>query len=187
MSFRQKIFISYLVVFLIFTTLLYPVVTSLIKEIQERNLRNRTEELINNIKSAPNFRNLVERLKQREKFLFFRVSLLTQKDGYLYDSHRQIGGFENERLLTHPEVEEALEKGTGYDVRFSPLFGQEMAYMAVRFDYEGKEFVMRTAFPYGQLASLTHDLTLTFLLLGIGILLLFSFLAWFIIHFLPAQ
>lgn len=35
-----------------------------------------------------------------------------------------------------------------------------------------------------EIATLTHDLTLTFLLLGILVLLLFSFLAWFIIHIL---
>lgn len=184
MSFRKKIFLSYLAVFLIFTTLLYPVVTNLIEHIQERNLRVRTEELIANVENAPNYRNLIERLKQREKFLFFRVSLLEPKEGYLYDSHRQIAGFENERDSLNPEVKEAFEKGKGYDVRFSPLFGQEMAYMAVRFAYQGTDFVLRTAFPYGQISSLTHDLALTFLLLGVGILSLFSFLAWFIIHYL---
>ena len=184
MSFRKKIFISYLIVFLIFTTLLYPVVTRLIEHIQERNLCKRTEDLIANIENAPNYRNLIERLKQREKFIFFRVSLLTLKEGNLYDSHRQIAGFENEQLLYQPEVSEALEKGSGYNVRYSPLFGQDMAYMAVRFNYHGIDYVMRTGFPYGQITSLTHDLALTFLLLGVGILLLFSLLAWFIIHFL---
>jgi len=168
---------------------MYPIVTRLIEVIQERNLRNRTVELIRSLETAPSFENLIERMKQREKFLFFRVSLLEPSEGYLYDSHRQIGGFENERLVTHNEVKKALKKGTGYDVHFSPLFGQEMAYMAVRFEYQGKEYVMRTAFPYGQISTMTHDLTLTFLLLGIGVLLLFSFLAWFIIHILtrPVQ
>lgn len=168
---------------------MYPVVTRLIEVIQERNLRNRTVGLIQSLESAPNLENLIERLKQREKFLFFRVSLLNPAEGYLYDSHRQIGGFENERLTSQAEVKQALETGTGYSVHFSPLFGQEMAYMAVRFEYRGKEYVMRTAFPYGQISTMTHDLTLTFLLLGIGILLLFSFLAWFIIHILtrPVQ
>lgn len=185
MSFRRKIFISYLIVFLIFTTLLYPVVTSLIEGIQEWNLKSRAKELIANLKTAPNFQNLLERLKQREKFLFFRVSLISPKlETYLYDSHRQIASFDSEKLLTQPEVKQAFEKGSGYDVRFSPLFGQEMAYMAVKFEYNGGDYVLRAAFPYGQIAALTNDLTLTFLLLGIGVLLLFSFLAWFIIHVL---
>ncbi|MCH9626858.1 MAG: Adaptive-response sensory-kinase SasA [Chlamydiales bacterium] len=189
MRFRQKILISFLIIFLIFTVFMYPVVTRLIGVIQERNLRNRTIELIQSLESAPTFKNLIERLSQREKFLFFRVSLLDPYEGYLYDSHRETGGFDNERLLTHHEVKDALVMGSGYDVRFSPLFGQEMAYMAVSFQFRDKEYVMRTAFPYGQISTMTHDLTLTFLILGIGVLLLFSFLAWFIIHILtrPVQ
>lgn len=168
---------------------MYPIVTRLIEVIQEQNLRSRTVELIHSLESASNLEDLVDRLKQREKFLFFRVSLLDTTGNYLYDTQRQIGGFEDERLLTHSEVQEALKKGTGYDVRFSPLFGQEMAYMGVRFVFQDKEYVLRTAFPYGQIAELTRDLTLTFLLLGIGVLLLFSLLSWFIIHLLtrPVQ
>jgi len=184
MSFRQKIFISYLVVFLIFTTLLYPIVTHLIQRIQERNLRRSTKGLIASIKTSPDLDHLIETLKRREKLLFFRVSLLNQKEGYLYDSHKQINNFESERALKQPEVEEAFIQSHGYAIRFSSLFGQEMAYMAVRFHFQGQDYVLRTAFPYGQIASLTHDLALTFLLLGIATLLLFSFLAWFIIHFL---
>jgi two-component system, OmpR family, phosphate regulon sensor histidine kinase PhoR len=184
MSFRQKIFISYLTVFLIFTALLYPIVTSLIEQIQKRNLRRTTVDLISHIVSAPNFSHLIERLKQREKFSFFRVSLISPKEGYLYDSHQQIAGFDNESFLKQPEVEEALSKGSGYEIRFSPLFGQEMAYMAVRFKYQGRDLILRTSFPYGGISSLTRDLALTFLFLGIATLLLFSFLAWLIIHFL---
>ena len=56
--------------------------------------------------------------------------------------------------------------------------------MAVRFEYQDEEYVLRTAFPYGQLSKLTHDLSLTILFFGIGMLLLFSLLAWLIIHFL---
>jgi two-component system, OmpR family, phosphate regulon sensor histidine kinase PhoR len=182
MSFRRKIFISYLVVFLIFTILLYPVVISFIKRIQKDNLHKRTEELVAQIVSAPHLSNLLERLKQKEKFLFFRVSLLQPKEGSLYDSHRQIE--EPNKNLMMPEVERALQKGQGYDVRFSPFFGQDMAYMAVLFHYQGKDYVLRTAFPYGQIDALTYDLAFMFLLLGVSILLLFSALAWLIIHFL---
>ncbi|MFC2049423.1 ATP-binding protein [Chlamydiota bacterium] len=47
-----------------------------------------------------------------------------------------------------------------------------------------KDYILRSDLPYEQIATLTHDLALTFLLLGIAILLLFSSLAWLIIHFL---
>ncbi len=184
MSFRQKIFISYLAVFLIFTTLLYPVVTWFVEHIQEKNLRKTTEEIIASVEEASSLENLIEKLKQREKFIFFRLSLLSQTEGYLYDSHREISGFESERVLDEPEVDKALTNGLGYIIRYSPLFAQEMAYMAVSFNFKDKDYVLRTAYPYGEIASLTHDLALAFLLLGIVLMLLFSFFAWLIIHYL---
>lgn len=184
MSFRRKIFISYLVIFLIFTTLLYPVVTGLIKRIQKDNLFNQTRDLIEKVKSAPTLSNLIERLEQKDQYLFFRVSLIDPQNGYLYDSHKQVASLDNETGLNRPEVKEAFHQGTGYMVRYSPLFGQDMAFTAIAFDYQGKDYVLRAAFPYGRIAQLTHDLTLTFLFLEIFILLLFSFLAWFIIHYL---
>jgi two-component system, OmpR family, phosphate regulon sensor histidine kinase PhoR len=191
LSFRQKILISYLTIFFVFTTLLYPIVTVVIKKIQEKNLQTRTLELVTNIQNAPNFSNLIERLRQKEKFLFFRVSLLDPKKGNLFDSHRSIGGgkFDEENHLEQPEVEQAMMSGKGYSVRFSPLFGQEMAYLAITFHYQGETFIMRTAFPYGQISTLTDDFTITFLLLIIGILLLFGLFTWSIIHYLvrPVQ
>jgi signal transduction histidine kinase len=184
MTFRKKIFISYLAVFLIFTFILYIIIPNLISHIQKNNLLKSTKNLISELKTAPDLAHLIGRLKTKEHFLFFRVSLLSKQDGFLYDSYKQLGGAENENFLSQPEVDEADAKGTGFAIRHSPLFNQEMAYMAVRFNFHGKKYVLRTTYPYGQIASLTHDLTLTFLLFGILILLLFSSLAWFIIHYL---
>ncbi len=92
MSFRQKIFISYLAIFLIVATLLYPIVAFVIGEIQENNLSLRTQELIEGIETSPNFRTLIERLKQKEKYLFFRVTLLDATGTLQYDSHRPSQG-----------------------------------------------------------------------------------------------
>lgn len=184
MNFRQKILISYILVFLLFVLLLYPTVSNLILQTEKRSLRKSTETLIADIKSASSTKALLEKLKQQEQYLFFRVSLLTRNGGYLYDSHADISRFNEESVVKQPEVEEAFLKGVGYVVRYSPLFDQEMAYMAVRFHFHGQDFILRTAYPYGQIASLTHELVLTFLGLGVVSLLLFSLLAWFIIHIL---
>ena len=184
MSFRKKIVYSYLIIFLVFTTFLYPVVTRLIEKIQERNLLHRTQDLITQIEHAPDFSTLIHGLKQAEKHLFFRVSLLDPRKGTLYDSAVERGDLDEKTQLTQPEVVRALKTGSGSDVRFSPVFNQEIAYMAVRFSYQGQEYVLRSSFPYGQIATLTHDLGLTFLLLGVALLLLFSLLAWLITHYL---
>ncbi|NGX60897.1 MAG: Sensor histidine kinase ResE [Chlamydiae bacterium] len=188
MSFRKKILFSYILIFLLFTILLYPIVTTLIGNIQERNLRHQAKELIIYITSAPTFENLIDRLQYKERYIFFRVSLIDAKDGFIYDSHGDVASLEG-KLLYRYEIDKAFTKGDGYEVRYSPLFGQEMAYMAVHFTYAGRELVLRTAFPFGQLQDLNHDLNLTFLILGIAILLLFSLLSWFILHYLtrPVQ
>lgn len=184
MSFRRKILISYLVVFLVFTVLLYPIVTRMIDEIQERHLRSRVEEIINEVTLSQNLNQLIELLRNKRSLLFFRLTLLDSKGDPLYESHlskEQLGPTRPEK---RPEVISALSNGVGSDVRYATHFKQEMAYMAVRFDFQGQTYVLRAVFPYGQIESLRHDLTLTFSLLGISMLLLFSFLAWFIIHVL---
>jgi len=184
MSFRQKVFISFLAIFLIFTLLLYPIVRKLIERTQESNLRRRTEELIKDVKAAPNLSAIIEGLKEKKALIFFRVTLLDPVEGALYDTHEEAGIPGSETLFERSEVEEALKEGSGFDVRFSPIFGQKLAYMAVKFHFSGKEYVLRTAFPYGRITTLTRDLSIAFLFVGIAVLLLFSLLSWFIIHVL---
>lgn len=187
MGFRQKILLSFFIIFLIFALFMYPVMVKLIGMIQEKNLHTRTIELIQNLEAAPDFSSLIGQLKKREKFLFFRVTLLDANGSYIYDTHQQAQEIQTSSNAN--EVNQALEEGEGYDVRYSPKFGQEMAYMAARFTFQGKNYVLRMAFPYGWMRSLSHELSLTFLLLGIGMLFLFSLLAWFIFHILtrPVQ
>lgn len=158
------------------------------ERIQASSLEHRVEKVIRTIKNAPSIDQVVDKLRQTENLLFFRLSLFEPQKGFLYDSHQQIEGseFEEGHRLSHPEIEEALAKGEGYRVRYSPLFEQEMAYVAVPFMFQGKELVLRAAFPYGQIIDLTHELTIAFLVIGILMLSLFSFLVWFIIHYFTA-
>ena len=185
LSFRQKIFLSYFIVFLLFTSLLYPSLTYLLHIVQEQNLTRQTKQLIKEISSSPNLVALISALHEKQKVLFFRVTLLDSEQKSLFDSHEKA----HENQEESPEVLEALQKGKGYVVRYSPLFDQDMAYVALPFSFQNKNYVLRAAFPYGQIRHLTEDFTLAFLLLGTTILLLFSLLAWLIIHFLtrPVQ
>ena len=77
-----------------------------------------------------------------------------------------------------------MTKGSGYTIRFSPLFGQEMAYMAVRFNYQGGDYVLPYSFSLWTNFLSYSRFSINFPSLGVVLLLLFSFLAWFIIHFL---
>lgn len=184
-SFRQKIFISYVVVFMIFIALMIPFASSAVKKIANKAMQDRATELIAKIQSAPNNDALIRRLKEQKALIFFRVSVISNERKVLYDSHtkRLLGPrFSQEYVVDHPEVMEAFKKGTGYNEDFSELLNQKFAYYAKAFDFHGKTYVIRTAFPYKYVVELTHDFEIGIIAVATVILLLFSLMTWFIIH-----
>jgi two-component system, OmpR family, phosphate regulon sensor histidine kinase PhoR len=189
LSFRQKIILNYALVFLLFITLLFPFSAYLVRIIVAKTLADRTSELVSRIQNAPDNDALVSYLKDQKALLFFRVSIITDEYKILYDSHtkRLLGpSFSQEYVVNHPEVIEAFNKGTGSHEDYSELLDQRFVYLAQTFDFHGKTYVMRTAFPYSHIAELTRDFQFGFLGLSIVVLLLFSTMTWFIIHRLVA-
>ncbi|MEZ5315276.1 MAG: ATP-binding protein [Chlamydiales bacterium] len=184
MGFRQKILLSFLIIFLIFAICIYPIVHGLIGWIQEKNFKNRTLQLVQNLRLAPNLDSLIQQVEELEKFLFFRISLFDPRVGYIYDSHEATAGFSHEQLITQSGLDKVIKKKINYEVHFSPLFRQEIAYVAVQFNYQDKDYILQTAFPYEEIFRMIHDLTLTIFILGIVVLLSFSILSWFMIHLL---
>ena len=65
-SFRQKIFVSYLTVFLIFIVLMFPLCLAGCKKLFFNPWMTRATEIIANIKDAPNNDALVRRLKDQK-------------------------------------------------------------------------------------------------------------------------
>ena len=186
-SFRQKIFISYIVAFLIFLALLFPFAVETVKSIVQKSMEDRAIELIEKIQTAPNNDALIRMLKDQKPVIFFRVSIITDERKVLYDSHikRVLGPrFSQEYVVDHPEVLEAFEKGIGYHEDYSELLGQKFAYMAKAFDFHGKTYVLRIAFPYKYVVELTHDFQMGFLGLSAIVLFLFAVMTWFIINHL---
>lgn len=186
LSFRQKIFLSYLVIFLLFVVFLYPIVTTLVDKIHERYLKRQVTSLVQEVTQANTLDELLKNLKEKQNFLFFRVTLIDPHKGYIYDSHLKIDDPQHENGDRHalPELDQALKTEGGYSVRYSSLFAQQMAYVAIAFDFHHEEYVLRASFPNEQILLLTHDLTFTFLFFTIVLLLLFGLLAWFTIHYL---
>jgi two-component system, OmpR family, phosphate regulon sensor histidine kinase PhoR len=186
-SFRQKILITYLIVFLLFLGLLFPLTKKAVEEIVRYQLEYRAYEMINNVNSSPNTATMIHRLRQLEPTLFSRITVLNAKGGVLYDSHTEklLGNqFIKGYPTTHPEVVEALEKGTGYSEGYSSILGQEFVYVAIRFNFHGSYLVMRTAFPYEHVIDLIRDFQWGFLVFGTVILVLFGFLTWLSVHYL---
>lgn len=188
-SFRQKIFISYIIVFLVFIALIFPFATYTVRKIATKAMEDRAKELIAKIESAPNDDALIRRLKEQKPQVFFRVSVINNDSKIIYDSHtkRLLGPrFSQEYVVDHPEVIQAFKNGIGYNEDYSELLEQKFSFFAKAFDFHGKTYVMRTAFPYKYVAELTHDCEIGFLGLATIILLLFSVLTWFVINHLTS-
>lgn len=186
-SFRQKIFITYLVVFLIFIGLIFPFASHTVKKIVTKAMQERATELIIKVRSAKDDEELVERVKIEKSQIFFRVSVISDESKILYDSHtRRLFGeeFDQDYVIDHPEVRQAFERGMGYHEEYSKLLEQKFAYIAIAFDFHGKNYVLRTAFPYQYVVEMTRDFEMGFLSLSVAVLLLFSIMTWFIINHL---
>lgn len=188
-TFRQKILVAYLIVFLLFLAGMYPFATRTVQKIATKAMYDRSQELIEKIQEAPNDEALIRRLKEQKALVFFRISVITNERKVLYDSHtKRILGpkFSQEYVVEHPEVLDAFKVGRGYNEDYSQLLGQKFAYLAIAFDFHGKTYVLRTAFPYKYVVELTHDFETGVLALAAAILLLFSLMTWFIINHLTS-
>ncbi|MBA3722011.1 MAG: PAS domain-containing protein [Parachlamydiaceae bacterium] len=186
-SFRQKIFIYYVIVFLVFIIVMFPLISNWVEKLVIQTMETRALELIEQIKDAPNNEALIRRLKAQKGSVFFRVSIIDSEHKVLYDSHmKRILGpkFSQEYVVDHPEVNQAFIEGKGYHEEFSKLLNHKFSYFAKRFDFHGKTYVLRTAFPYQYISQLIHDFEIGFLGFATAMLLLFSLMTWFIINYL---
>jgi len=183
LSFRRKFFLSHLLLFILFLLLLFPFVEKTVKKIVRDSLEKSTLALLRQIKEASNEKELIERLKTQRFFVFFRVSLFNADNQLLYDDYvlKHLG--EEYRVLyptSHPEVIEALKKGVGYHEGSSQIFAQKFSYVAVTFDFQGKKYILRTAFPFVQVEDLIQSFERGFLLFSFVLLLIFSATSWLI-------
>jgi two-component system phosphate regulon sensor histidine kinase PhoR len=188
-SFRQKIFIAYALVFCAFILMMLPFVSTWVHQIVVSVMNERAKEIIVNIKEAPNHEALIRRLKDQKGWIFFRVSIISNESKVLYDSHtkRLLGPkFSQEYVVEHPEVLQAFQEGVGYREDYSKILDQKFAYFAKAFDFHGKTYVLRTAFPYDFVQEINRDFEIGLLVFATAILLLFSIMTWFIIHYLTS-
>ena len=186
-SFRQKIFLSYLGVFLLVTLLVCSFVAQWVQRIVLQSMESRATEIVAIIREAPNHDALVHRLKDQKSVMFFRSSVITDEHKVLYDSHtKRILGpkFSRDYVVEHPEVMQALREGIGYYEGHSAILNQEFAYFAKAFDFHGKNYVLRTAYPHQYVQEIVRDFEMGFLGLAGFILLLFSLMTWGVIHVL---
>lgn len=187
LSFKQKILLSYFSIIFVFMLGMFFFSSYTVKSLVNKAICERVTELIEKIHDAPNEEALTQKLKDQKYLIFFRISLISYDKRLLYDSYvkRFLGKkFDTTYKVDHPEVNEAFEKGVGFYEGDSKLLGQRFVYMARAFDFHGKTYVLRTAFPYKFVSELTHDFEIGFLGLAVAVFLLFSFMTWLIINHL---
>lgn len=181
LSFKQKVFFSQILLFFLFILVLFPFGQSLVSQMMRRALEETSSDLIVNLKQKKTALGMVEYLKTQELFVFYRVSLIDDQFNLVYDTHlpRHLGeGFEKHFSVPHSEVVEALKNGIGYTIGWSDLFQKDFAYVAVRFDFHGKTYILRTAFPFAQLQVLSRNFEIALFTLDLFFLILFSISTW---------
>ncbi|MCI0381669.1 MAG: HAMP domain-containing histidine kinase [Chlamydiae bacterium] len=181
MSFRKKIILSQLILFIVFIAALFPFINRAVVRLVRESLEESTNDLIDLIDDANSENELVERLKNQEFFVFFHITLIDEKKQIIYDSY-------GERFLhfleaePHPELEEAEKDEIGYAVIDSKVFSGRFAYIAQKFSFQGKTYYLLTAFPFGQIQDITKNFEIGFLIFSFVMLLFFTGLTWLIFN-----
>lgn len=189
LSFRQKIFISYIAVFFLFLALLFPFAIRTVNDIVNKSMIERVDQLIEILKVQPDDYGITAILKNTNHKIFFRVGIYNDEQKLLYDSHakRRLGvKFSQEHAIDHPEVNDAFETGIGTYEDYSGVSEQRMYYLAKSFDFHGKKYAIRVALPYQYVLDFTQNFEIGFLGLATAVLLLFSMMTWIIINHLTA-
>lgn len=187
LSFRKKILVTFFLVFLLVIGLLLPFARRTVKDIAFVAMDERANELIQRIRDEPDDADLVTGLKEQKSIIFFRVAVITDEKKVIYDSHvkRVLGeAFDPEFIVNHPEVNMAFEKGAGYSEEYSKILDQDFAYFAKSFNFHGKIYVLRIAFPLKYVEEITKDFEIGIFGSALFVLILFSTMTWFVINYL---
>lgn len=184
LDFRKKIFISFIFIFIVILLLLFPLSSTLVRGIVRNALNKKIHSLVYQAKRSSNESSMIKKLGQEQDFTFYRITLLNAQGEILFDSHPKEGV--NHLYLSHPEIQKALAKETGYYEGYSYLFAQNFAYIAQAYTFQGENYIIRIAFPLEQVYTLQRDFKIAAVTLGITILAIFSLITWIIINYLLA-
>ncbi|MBS0629573.1 MAG: PAS domain-containing protein [Verrucomicrobia bacterium] len=184
LSFRKKIILGQIISFIILIAILFPLIERFAARLVRDSLIESTSDLKDRLQKAGTEEELIQSLKRQEYYSFFRMSLINDKGLVIYDTHmgRLLGPqFQPYYHVEHNEVKEALRTGVGYVISKSDTFGGKFAYVAETFPFQGKTYVLRTAFPYEEVLDLTGHFKLGVLIYSFVVLLFFNILIWLII------
>lgn len=183
LTFRKKIIVSDIVLFLIFMALLFPFVERTVGGIVRRTIDQRVQELVGLILKIPASESVQDYVISQQRFYFQRVSLFDSHGELIYDTELSSTEYADwEQTSDRPEIDEAIKYGHGYSERYSRAFRQQFAFSAYGFERNGQEYILRIGYPLQEILELTHDFEIGFLLLGTVSLLMYSIMTWAILH-----
>lgn len=181
LSFRKKIILSQIVLFLVFFAALFPFVEKMAPLLVRDSLIESTRDLKDLLQKTTTEEELIKTLEDQSYYTFFRMSLLNDADFVIYDTYlqKQLGDrFTPYSVADKAEIAEARRTGQGYVIAFSDTFHKQFAYVAQAFPFQGKQYILRTSFPYEQIQDLTHSFEIGVLLFSCAILLFFNAIIW---------
>jgi two-component system, OmpR family, phosphate regulon sensor histidine kinase PhoR len=183
-SFRKKMLLTHISLFLICLALIFPFVEGSVDRIVHHSLEQRASELIGKIQKAPNLDSMIEYLRTEKAFVFSRITLFDHEGNPIYDTLASDAEEQQKLNDDRYEVIKALKYGRAYGNRYSTVFRQSIVYAALSFESQEQEYVLRIGLPFAEIRALSHDFEIGFLTLGAIILLLYGLMIWIIIHHL---
>jgi PAS domain S-box-containing protein len=183
LNFRQKIILSHILLFLVFSLFAFPLIEKTVSRIVFNNLEMNSFNLLHRIQNGKDEEELVILLKNSEGYFFFLVSLYDEDGMTLYDSSRgEYGAQKPLTNLSRSEVAEVLRKRIVFLVGESPLIAEKLAFVEIAFDLHGRSYILRTAIPFSQVEAFTEQFKVWFFAFCALALLFFGSVTWLIFH-----
>lgn len=176
-SFKKKIFVSFIVPLALFLTITIPIANGSVDHIVFRSMNNRADELIEKLCIAKNKEELAKLIKAEKYQHFYRIGVFDNKQNLVYDTHTKhlLGPFfYSMKYSAQPEVEQAAIEGTGYAESYSGILQRKLVYLAKQFDFHGKSYILRLAFPHEYIEELKNNFETGFFIFSSAVLILFS-------------
>lgn len=181
LNFRQKIFFSQFILFLLFLICAFPFIGRTVEHIVFDALRVNTVSLIDILRPLASQDQVVDKLEHEDNSVFYGASLFDSSGKILYDS--ALGPFTQEKLApfypdVHKQVLEALHKDVVYSVGRSPINNLKLAYVIMAFKANGTSYILRTSFSYAQMQAFTEEFKFWYLVFCSFVLVFFAVLTW---------
>lgn len=162
-SFRQKVFFAAIGAFTTFLIILAPFSEYLIEKMVKQTLEKTSKIVIGPLLECPDVPCMIDYMKNQERFVFFRLSLIDQDFNLLYDAHPPHQGSENVPLIVgteHPEITKAFKEGESFYIAHSEHFNETLVYILTAFTTQGHTYVLRVSMPFSQVEVLIQQFRL---------------------------